>query len=112
MRHIFGVLRRILYVGMLVPQVKYDWSTPFLFEACSLLLEKEGGLIMNEMNQEKKKVVYKEQEERITIPGEEKQIRDETIFKLKDVISCLYLCDYEIHKLEKQISKTISELDN
>ena len=62
-------------------------------------------------NEIKEKVVYKEQEERIIIPGEYEKLRNETIFRLKDIISCLNLCEDEIQKLKKKLSGNINLLE-
>lgn len=62
-------------------------------------------------NESEKNFFYKEQEERIIIPGEHEKIRDETVFKLKDIISCLNLCEDEIQNLKKKLFGSINLLE-
>lgn len=63
-------------------------------------------------NEPKKKIVYEEQEERVIIPGMEDSARKEIVFKLKDLVSCLNLCDYELDEIRKKVSASINQLDN
>lgn len=56
----------------------------------------------------KKKVVYAEQEERVFCSN----YKEEVIHQLKDVVSCLNFCDYELDKIKKKISDKIHQLDS
>lgn len=55
--------------------------------------------------------VYREQEERIILPEDEGKLKEETVFKLKDIISCLNLCEDEIQGLKKKLSGRINLLE-
>ena len=68
---------------------------------------------MNEKKADvRKNVVYAEQEERVFTGNENGNINNDVIFQLKDLVSCLNFCDYEIDKIRKKISDKIHQLDN
>lgn len=64
-----------------------------------------------EKNKTEKKTVYAVQEEKVMLQGVDEKVREELVFKLKDIVSCLNLCDYEIDLLKKKISDSINLLD-
>lgn len=67
---------------------------------------------MNEKTTEgKKTIVYAEQEERVFTGAETMPVHDDVILQLKDLVSCLNFCDYELDKIKKKISDKIHELD-
>ena len=66
---------------------------------------------MNEKKTEgKKKVVYAEQKERVFYGNDKETVKEEVMHQLKDVVSCLNFCDYEIDKIKKKISEKIHQL--
>ena len=62
-------------------------------------------------NETEKKTVYAVQEEKVMLQGVDEKVREELVFKLKDIVSCLNFCDYEIDLLKKKISDSINLLD-